>query len=32
MTTRYVAVKLLYIDGTESELKRFVLSEAGVER
>jgi hypothetical protein len=32
MTTRYVAVKLLYIDGTESELKRFVLSEVGVER
>lgn len=32
MTTRYVAVKLFYIDGTESELKRFVLSAVGVER
>jgi hypothetical protein len=31
-TTKYVAVKLSYIDGTESELKRFVLSEVGVER
>ena len=32
MTTKYVAVKLFYIDGTESELKRFVLSEVGVDR
>ena len=32
MTTKYVAVKLFYIDGTESEMKRFVLSEVGVDR
>lgn len=32
MATKYVAMKLTYIDGSSSELQRFVLSEVGVDR
>lgn len=32
LTAQYVAVKLFYIDGSESELKRVVISEAGIAR
>jgi hypothetical protein len=32
MSTQFVAIKLFFIDGTESELKRIVLSEVGVRR
>jgi hypothetical protein len=32
LSTEFVAVKLFYIDGSESELKRFILAEVGVDR
>ena len=32
MATKYVAMKLFYIDGSASELRRFVLSDVGVDR